>query len=63
MSSGGHESDMSDAGGADRGPIVASGERSITDRYGSVDGWVKASIALASVLLLFFLALVVVSYV
>ncbi|MFC6787727.1 hypothetical protein ACFQFH_18280 [Halobaculum halobium] len=54
---------MSDAGGADRGPIVASGERSITDRYGSVDGWVKASIALASVLLLFFLALVVVSYV
>ncbi|WP_201289544.1 hypothetical protein [Halobaculum saliterrae] len=54
---------MSDAGGADRGPIVTSGERSITDRYGSVDGWVKASIALAGVLLLFFLALVVVSYV
>ncbi|QZP37422.1 hypothetical protein [Halobaculum magnesiiphilum] len=54
---------MSDAGDADRGPIVTSGERSIADRFGSVDGWAKASIALAGVLVLFFLALVVVSYV
>ncbi|QZY00012.1 hypothetical protein [Halobaculum rubrum] len=53
---------MSDAGGADRGPTVASGARSITDRFGSVDGWVKASAVLAGVLLLFFLVLVVVSY-
>jgi len=54
---------MSDAGGADRGPVITSGERSITDRYGSVDGWAKASLALAGVLLLFFVALVAVSYV
>ncbi len=55
--------DMSDAGGADRAPIVTSGEQSITDRFGSADGWVKASVALASALVLFFLALVVLSYV
>ncbi|WP_435063174.1 hypothetical protein [Halobaculum sp. EA56] len=54
---------MSDAGGADRAPIVTSGEQSITDRFGSADGWVKASVALASALVLFFLALVVLSYV
>ncbi|SHG56659.1 hypothetical protein [Halobaculum gomorrense] len=53
---------MSDAGGADRGPIVTSGERSITDRFGSADGWVTAALVLGGFLALFFLALVVISY-
>jgi hypothetical protein len=54
---------MSDGGRADRGPIVTSGERSLPDRFGSADGWVKASVALGAVLVWFFVVLMVVSYV
>ena len=54
---------MSDAGGADRGPIVTTGGDSLGDRFGRVDRWTQAGVLLAGFLLLFFLVLVVLSYV
>lgn len=54
---------MTEGGGADRPAITTSGERSLTDRFGSADGWVKAGLLMAAFLVLFFSALVVISYV
>ncbi|UIP00923.1 hypothetical protein Hbl1158_06075 [Halobaculum sp. CBA1158] len=54
---------MSDAGGADRGSIVTTGGDSITERFGSADGWVKAGVIMAAFLVVFFLSLVALSYV
>ncbi|MFC7071247.1 hypothetical protein [Halobaculum lipolyticum] len=55
---------MADGGGADRGGIISTGRNAADGRHGSsVDGWVKVVTMLAGILLLFFLALVVASYV
>ncbi|WP_277553469.1 hypothetical protein [Halobaculum limi] len=54
---------MADGGGADRPVVITSGERSLTERFGSADGWVQAGLLMAAFLVLFFSALVVISYV
>ncbi|MFC7098233.1 hypothetical protein [Halobaculum marinum] len=55
---------MDGGGGADRGGIVSTARNAAEGWHGSgVDGWVKTGIVMATFLVLFFLALVVVSYV